>query len=115
MSVIIVIMTKLRDTGQSAGSRGKRRKGTTRRKAGHWQLKDAKARLSEVLQCAEERPQTVTVHGKPKAVVVSAAEFARLQQPQTGSVLVELFDGSPLRGISIENDRIKAPVRDIDL
>lgn len=44
-----------------------------------WQLQDAKNRLSEVVRRArEEGPQTVTVHGKPAAVILSAAGYARL-------------------------------------
>lgn len=44
-----------------------------------WQLQDAKNRLSEVVRRArEEGPQTVTVHGKPAVVILSAAGYARL-------------------------------------
>lgn len=44
-----------------------------------WQLQDAKNRFSEVVQKANTiGPQIVTVGGKPTAVVVSMAEFERL-------------------------------------
>jgi prevent-host-death family protein len=44
-----------------------------------WQLQDAKARFSEVIQRARlEGPQTVTLRGERAAVVVSAADFDRL-------------------------------------
>ena len=37
-----------------------------------WQMQEAKARLSEVVKCAErEGPQNITVHGQSVAVVVS--------------------------------------------
>ena len=44
-----------------------------------WNLQDAKARFSEVVRkAAEEGPQHVSVHGKEKAVVISAEEYERL-------------------------------------
>src|SRR6266851_8460316 len=44
-----------------------------------WQLQEAKARLSEVVQSAErEGPQEITLRGRPAAVVVSKRDFTRL-------------------------------------
>ena len=44
-----------------------------------WALQDAKNRFSEVVQRASrEGPQTVTVRGRPAAVVISAAEYESL-------------------------------------
>jgi prevent-host-death family protein len=44
-----------------------------------WQLQQAKARLSEVIQRARlEGPQTVTLRGERTAVVLSAADYDRL-------------------------------------
>ena len=38
----------------------------------HWQMQEAKAKLSEVIKDAErEGPQEITLHGKPVAVVLS--------------------------------------------
>jgi prevent-host-death family protein len=46
-----------------------------------WQLQQAKARLSELLKRArDEGPQVVTLHGKPAAVVLSAAAYEKLIQ-----------------------------------
>jgi prevent-host-death family protein len=48
-----------------------------------WQLQDAKNRFSEVVKRArEEGPQSVTVHGQPAAVLVSALEFDALIKPR---------------------------------
>lgn len=45
----------------------------------NWQLQDAKNRLSRVVAEAKEHgPQTITVHGRPAAVVLSIEEFQRL-------------------------------------
>ena len=44
-----------------------------------WQMQQAKGNLSKLIkQAASGDAQVVTVHGKPTAVVVSAAEYARL-------------------------------------
>ncbi len=60
-----------------------------------WQMQEAKARLSEVVKCAEsEGPQNITLHGQSVAVVVSRAMFERL----TGNdhSLVDFMRRSPL-------------------
>jgi prevent-host-death family protein len=44
-----------------------------------WQLQTAKARLSHVVERAlRDGPQTITRHGKPAVVVVSAGQYKRL-------------------------------------
>lgn len=44
-----------------------------------WQLQQAKGNFSQLIKRASGGDaQTVTVHGKPTAVVVSAEEYARL-------------------------------------
>jgi prevent-host-death family protein len=45
-----------------------------------WSVQDAKNRFSAVVEAARRSPQTVTKHGKPAVVVVSAAEYARLRR-----------------------------------
>ncbi len=71
-----------------------------------WQMQEAKARLSEVVKCAEsEGPQNITLHGQSVAVVVSHAMFERL----TGNdqSLVHFMRQSPLHGsddILLERD-----------
>ena len=60
-----------------------------------WQLHDAKARISELIDRAQKGPQEITVHGKPVAVVVSRTTFDSLSQAQ-GS-LVDFMQQSPLR------------------
>jgi prevent-host-death family protein len=69
-------------------------------------MQEAKARLSEVVKCAEsEGPQNITLHGQSVAVVVSRAMFERL----TGNdhSLVDFMRRSPLYGeddISLERE-----------
>lgn len=60
-----------------------------------WQMQEAKARLLEVVKCAEsEGPQNITLHGQSVAVVVSRAMFERLTGNEHS--LVEFMRQSPL-------------------
>lgn len=69
-----------------------------------WQLQSAKNKLSELVSRAStEGPQVITVRGKETAVILSIAEFRKLQAPQ-GS-LVEFFRRSPLSGSGIVVER----------
>jgi prevent-host-death family protein len=45
-----------------------------------WSVQDAKNRFSEVVEAARREPQTVTKHGKPAAVLLSATEYERLRK-----------------------------------
>jgi prevent-host-death family protein len=45
-----------------------------------WSVQDAKNRFSEVVEAARRRPQTVTKHGKPAVVILSADEYVRLRK-----------------------------------
>ena len=48
-----------------------------------WPLQDAKNRFSEVVDLAQNHgPQTVTRHGKPVVVVISAAQFKNMARPR---------------------------------
>ena len=61
-----------------------------------WTVAEAKARFSEVLDCAERQgPQTVTRHGREAAVVVSAEEWDRKTRRRGN--LAEFLADSPLR------------------
>ena len=57
-----------------------------------WQLQQAKAKFSELVQKAvDEGPQTVTRHGKPTVVVLSAEQFDLMKKRQ-----IDLKDLLPL-------------------
>jgi len=69
-----------------------------------WPLQDAKNQFSQVVELARtEGPQTVTRHGEPVAVIVSASEFRAMARPKES--VVEFF--APLRrsGIQLERRR----------
>ncbi len=66
-----------------------------------WQLQEAKAKFSEVVQKAiDEGPQTVTRRGKEVVVIVSAKEFHGSRKPQVD--LKELLASAPLEGVDLE-------------
>ncbi|MCU0842850.1 MAG: type II toxin-antitoxin system Phd/YefM family antitoxin [Thiobacillaceae bacterium] len=57
-----------------------------------WQLQEAKNKLSQLIKEAlSGEVQVVTVHGKPAAVVLSAAEYARLTRPRRGKLSAALL------------------------
>jgi prevent-host-death family protein len=82
-----------------------------------WQLQDAKNRLSELVRLAsEEGPQTVTVHGKRAAVLLSAAAYDRLTQA-TAFFTDFLLSGPdwPDDLVHTINDRSRDTGRTVDL
>ncbi len=75
-----------------------------------WQLQDAKHRFSERVRRAQaERPQTVTVHGKPAAVVHSPDACAALTKPRL-SLTEFLLSGPawPDDLVDLINDRTRS-------
>lgn len=81
---------------------------------GQWQLQDAKNRLSQVVESArKEGPQTITVRGKPAAVVLSVDDYYKLdRKPER---LSEFFAGSPLSGVELDITRSQEQLRDLEL
>jgi len=79
-----------------------------------WQLQEAKACFSEVVRRAKDRPQRVTVRGKPSAVVVSAEYFERML-PKSGADLVELMANVPLNDLGFGERGTAMPVREVEL
>ena len=63
-----------------------------------WQLQEAKARLSEVIQKAiNEGPQDISLRGRPAAVVISHADYAMLNRPKPS--FTAFLSESPLHGV----------------
>ena len=76
-----------------------------------WQVHEAKARFSELVQKAiEEGPQTVTRRGKASVVVLSAEQYELMQKRQID--LKDLLRAVPWHELEIERD--KSPPRDAD-
>ena len=78
-----------------------------------WSVQDAKNHFSEVVEAARQgTPQTVTKHGKPAVVIVSADEYARLRQldHQLAPTLAEHLLAMPTDGG--EFDRLEGRLRE---
>lgn len=76
------------------------------------QLKDAKAKLSTVVdEAVRGKPSVITRHGKREAVVLSYSDWERLSQvPSFGRLLMSM----PLEVLGLP-PRSKTPVRLADL
>ena len=84
-----------------------------------WGLADAKARLSEVIESAQNGGvQEITRRGKVVGLVISPDEWERKTKPQRAKnarSMTEFFRSSPLRASGIELTRSKSQVRKVDL
>jgi antitoxin Phd len=69
-----------------------------------WQLQEAKARFSELVQKAiDEGPQTVTRRGQPAVVVLSAEQFELMKKRQIS--LKELLAMVSLEELDLERNK----------
>ncbi|MDZ4287846.1 MAG: type II toxin-antitoxin system Phd/YefM family antitoxin [Prosthecobacter sp.] len=79
-----------------------------------WQLQEAKSRFSEVVERAiKQGAQTVTKHGRPAVVIVSAEEYQRTQPPKKS--LIEALRQCPEDLTKLVGKRSKEPARRIKL
>jgi len=79
-----------------------------------WQLQEAKNRLSQVVDSAlRDGPQTITLRGKPAAVVVSFDEYRKLTLPRTA--LSQFFRQSPLHDVELDISRSTDLSREVEL
>ncbi len=80
---------------------------------GHWGLREAQARFSELVRLAQsEGPQHVLVQGGGDVVVIAAEDLRRLQDNRTGRDLIYAIQSSPHRDMELEVPRAPMPVRD---
>ena len=69
-----------------------------------WQLQEAKAKFSALVQKAiEEGPQTVTRHGKETVVVLSVKEYAKLREREPN--LKEILMSGPEGELDLEREQ----------
>lgn len=79
-----------------------------------WQLQEAKARLSEVIQKAiNEGPQDISLRGRPAAVILSHADFEMLNRPRPS--FTAFLRDSPLHGVEFEPERDNPHTREVSL
>jgi len=81
-----------------------------------WQLQDAKARFSALVRQAQQQgPQHISVHGKPAVVVLSDADYRRLQARSNKPSFTKLMRESPFVGLELSFERDRSLVRRADL
>jgi len=73
-----------------------------------WSIRDAKDRLSELVEAAQDGPQAITKRGRQTAIVLSKSDYERLQRRR--EPLASFFARAGLDEVEIE--RVKAAVRD---
>jgi prevent-host-death family protein len=96
---------------RSALIRRGKRSGRRRRS---WQVQEAKAKFSELIQeTTSSGYQTITKNGKPVAYVISKEEFEAYVKPSKS--LIDVFDACPYPEIDFDVDRIQDKTRDFDL
>lgn len=79
-----------------------------------WQVQEAKARFSELMRRAvADGPQTITVHGRRAAVVLSPDDYDRLKRP--GLSQAEFLRASSRVGVDLNIERDRSPARDVEL
>lgn len=68
-----------------------------------WQVQEAKSHLSELIEDARNQgAQTITRHGKPVAVLISAEEYSRLRPRRK---VVDVLRSCPVPGLEIKRLR----------
>ena len=77
-----------------------------------WQIQEAKARFSRLVQCAlSDGPQVITRHGEEAVVVIAAEEYRRLKRRTTS--FKKFLRSAPMEGIEIVRSRDTG--REVDL
>lgn len=78
-----------------------------------WQVQEAKTKLSEVIERAQrEGPQTITRHGKARAVILSIEDYEGLKRSEPN--LIDFLRGGP-RFDDFDFERSQDTGREIDL
>ena len=80
---------------------------------GSWSVQDAEELISEVVEAARRKPQTVTKHGRPAVVIVAADEYERLRKLEhfKAPTFAELLLAMPTGGEDFErlDGRMREP------
>lgn len=72
---------------------------------GRWQVQDAKARLSELMERARrEGPQTITRHGSERVVVLSVEDYRALAAHQP-DFKAYLLGGPKVKDFRVRRER----------
>ncbi len=79
-----------------------------------WQLQEAKAKFSKVINEAIQRgPQIITKHGIETALLISIDDYKQISKKE--SKISRFFKSSPLYNVELDIQRSKDYPRDIEL
>ena len=79
-----------------------------------WPIHEAKAQFTSLIHAAEKQgPQFISRHGTSVAVILSVADFARLQSRSNRSSLVDFLCSAP--SLELAPRDLADVTRDIDL
>ena len=79
-----------------------------------WQLQEAKARLSELIQKAlKDGPQNISLRGLPTVVVLSYRDYEQLSRPKPDFAI--FLRDSPLYGVNLDLNRDTSLTREMNL
>ena len=79
-----------------------------------WQIQEAKAKFSQVIENANIKGyQTITKQGEPVAVILSKIEFDKMTQPKKS--LLNFFKSAPYPDVELDIERSKDLPREIEL
>lgn len=80
-----------------------------------WQIQQAKARLSDVIEQAQvDGPQFITRHGTPRAVLLSTDEYEHLNGSK-GDLIHHLLNGPKVEGFEVTRDNAVGRTFEFDL
>lgn len=92
----------------------KRIKASIHRRKNTWQIQEAKAKFSQVVEEAnQDGYQTITKQGKPVAIIMSVKAFEQLSKPSTS--LLSFFKSAPYPEIDLDLQRCKELPRDFSI
>jgi len=79
-----------------------------------WQIQEAKAKFSQLVEEANIKGyQTITKQGEPIAVILSKREFDEMTESKTS--LLNFFKAAPCQEIELNIQRSKDLLRELDL
>lgn len=78
-----------------------------------WQLQEAKAKLTQLINESKNEPQIISRHGKNETVVISFEKYQELIGKKES--VAKFFQNSPLYGLDLDIKRDKSKMREIDL
>ena len=78
-----------------------------------WQLQEAKAKLTQLINEAKVEPQIISRRGVPETVVLSIEKYKELCG--TKKDIVSFFRDSPLCGIELNLKRDSSPMRPVKI